>query len=278
LLACRCAYCSIVSPHAKAVVTRKARPPRQCIILRVTCSGSGRGVAEVTLRHDLHALPPLFQYAINHKWCFQNPVKKVKIPSDKDAVGIHVLTRSEEIAYFEGARGIPHLYDLGRLMILQGPRPSEVMATRTEHINLNNGTWNIPKSKSTAGKRTLKLVPEARAILARRIGEYSPSGWLFEGRANGTHLTDAQNGHVKTLKKTGLAFVLYDLRHTFATRMAEAGCNIVALAGHSWAHQPEDSQARYVHLSQEHLEAAMLKYGETVAMEASEETKTQSVY
>jgi len=177
-----------------------------------TCDGTGQGVAEVTLRHDLHALSPLFQYAMNHSWCSSKPVEKVKIPSDKDAVRIHVLTPAEEMVYFEAARSVPHIHDLGRLMILQGPRPSEVMQARAEHIDLKNGTWFIPKSKSTAGCRTLKLVPESKAILGARVARI-PSGWLFEGKKKGTHLTDVENGHLRILKKTDLAFVLYDLRH-----------------------------------------------------------------
>jgi len=94
---------------------------------------------------------------------------KVKVPSDKDAVRIHVLTQPEEMQYFTAAAEIPHLYDLGRLMILQGPRPYEVMHARVEHVDFRNGTWFIPISKSMAGRRTLKLVPEALAIMQARV-------------------------------------------------------------------------------------------------------------
>jgi hypothetical protein len=30
------------------------------------CDHTGQGVKEITLRHDLHALSPLFKYGINH--------------------------------------------------------------------------------------------------------------------------------------------------------------------------------------------------------------------
>jgi site-specific recombinase XerD len=58
-------------------------------------------VKEVTLRHDLHALSPLFDYGINHNWCVLNPVAKVKIPSDAEAQRMHVLTPGEETKYFQ---------------------------------------------------------------------------------------------------------------------------------------------------------------------------------
>src|SRR5262249_53755337 len=59
----------------------------------------GMGVKEVSLRHDLHALSPLFKYGVAHNWCRGNPATSEnlkahgsKMPSDADAVRIHVLT------------------------------------------------------------------------------------------------------------------------------------------------------------------------------------------
>ena len=48
-------------------------------------------VREITIRHDLHALSKAFGYWIDHNWARENPVRGVDIPSDKDAVRIHVL-------------------------------------------------------------------------------------------------------------------------------------------------------------------------------------------
>jgi hypothetical protein len=79
-------------------------------------------VREITIRHDLHALSKAFGYFVDHNWARENPVKGVEIPSDKDAVRIHVLSAAEEALYFEAARRFPALYDLGRLMLNQGCR------------------------------------------------------------------------------------------------------------------------------------------------------------
>jgi len=57
-------------------------------------------VREVTVRHDLHALSLLFQYGRKHNWCKANVVDEIEIPSDSDAVRMHVLTVAEEVAYF----------------------------------------------------------------------------------------------------------------------------------------------------------------------------------
>jgi len=67
-----------------------------------------------------------FQYAMKQHWSRDNPIANVEIPSDAEAVRIHVLTNGEEKLYFATAAKHRDLYDLGRLMINQGMRPEEV--------------------------------------------------------------------------------------------------------------------------------------------------------
>lgn len=274
----------------------------------------GMKIKEVSLRHDLHALSPLFQYGIAHNWCRQNPVTSknlklhgAKMPSDADAVRIHVMTPAEERIYFDTClrppervtvKSKPHvqtrkgkrvaisayeysklstreyrdLHDVARLILMQGARPAEVMQARVEHIDLEQGKWFIPKSKSASGKRILRLTAEARSILASRIARASESGWIFPGKRPGTQLMDIEHAHQAILNATGLAFVIYDLRHTFATRFYEATRDVEALRkvlGHSNLR----SIQKYVHVSQEHVDAAMRLYEATLSETQKEPAK-----
>src|SRR5215468_5462657 len=84
------------------------------------------GVRDVTLRHDLHALSKFMRWAARMNYAPpENPVRLVKIPSDADAVRIHVITDAEELAYFRYAMG--DVRDLAHLMLEQGMRPEEVL-------------------------------------------------------------------------------------------------------------------------------------------------------
>jgi site-specific recombinase XerD len=253
------------------------------------CDQSGDGVREITLRHDLHALSPLFKYGMTHGWCTANPVKGVKIPSDAEAMRIHVVSPAEEALYFatcrrlagrllaEGnsakgkaiwakqraAAAFEALHDLGRLMLLQGPRPSEVMSTRVEHIDLEDREWEISDGKSRAARRVLDLTPEARGILEKR-SMTARDGFLFPGRKHGTPLSDIENVHRRVLEESGLAFVVYDFRHSFATRFAEAtGGDVVALAA-ILGHANLRTVMRYVHISREHRRNQMRRFVEAV--------------
>ncbi len=239
-------------------------------------------VREVTIRHDLHALSKFFQYAVKHNWCRDNPVRKAEIPSDARAVRMHVLTAVEVATYFKAAQRFPNLYDLGRLMLNQGCRPDELMSLHQVDIDLAKGQLRITAGKTTAARRTLKLTVESKSILARRM---DGATWIFKGKCAGEHLTKLNSSHEKVLDRINpcascggmlvdhkgktctyerahvLEFVLYDLRHTFATRMVEAGCSLPALAailGHSGLRMV----MRYVHPQQEHKDAAMQRYEE----------------
>jgi integrase len=181
-----------------------------------------------------------------------------------------VLTPAEEMRYFEAARKYPALYDLGRIMILQGPRPDEVMRARVSDVSGNE--WTIRNGKSKSARRTLVLTTEAKAILEARAMAAGPSGWLFPGKKKDTHLSKLNGSHEKVLDalnpegtppEADLRFVMYDLRHTFATRMAAAGVPLSTLAkilGHSSLRMV----MKYVHPTAGDVAAAMKLFESTI--------------
>jgi integrase len=223
------------------------------------------GVRDVTLRHDLHALSVFYRkYAIRKKLSQVNPVDQVSKPSDKDAVRIHIVTPEEEDRYFAFAKGT--LYDVARLILLQGPRPEEVLASRPENILENQELWRIPGGKSRAAKRDLPLTAEAFGILKARKTKHERTGWLFpSSRIKGGHVTKLNAQHDRVCLEAGVSFVLYDLRHTFATRqLTENGADVAtvaALMGHA---SPTIVLKHYAHPTAGAKQAAMKKYEELV--------------
>jgi len=236
------------------------------------------GVKDVTIRHDLHALSTGYRYFLSHEWARDNPVEKVKIPSDKDAQRIHVVTPEEERIYFAAARrvgegrgwrgGLGALYDVARIILLQGCRPDEVMRMHALEVDLNRNQFRITWSKSQAGKRTLEMAPETREILARRIIQ-NPQGFLFPGSRPGRHLTKLNGPHNRILEETGLNFVLYDFKHTFATRKILDGMAppvLSVILGHSGF----QTLQRYVHISPEAAARVTREHHEREQAEARE--------
>lgn len=243
-------------------------------------------VREITLRHDLHALSKAFRYFIDHNWARDNPVRGVEIPSDKDAVRMHVLTTSEEMLYFDDAKRFPALYDLGRLMLNQGCRPEEILALKISDIDLERPRLTIREGKSKAARRQLRLTAESREICAKQI-RHAKSEWLFPGKAPGTRVAKLNGRHNDVLdalatcqcshlrkhhmkdkcpcgcsgfrEASRLGFVIYDFRHTFATRAAEAGMPVATLAA-ILGHADLRSVMKYVHVRQESQDREMERF------------------
>lgn len=246
-------------------------------------------VREITLRHDLHALSLLFQYADKHNWARTNPVRQVSIPSDANAVRINVLSPAQERAYFDAclslmhdsrrekrtkeARGLQDLYDLHTLMLHQGCRPEELRELEQRQVDLVGQKFTIISGKSKAARRTLRSALASVPIFVRRLTV--PGRWVFPSqKVAGGHIGTAQRLHAAVVKKSGVRCVPYDFRHTCATRWAEAGVDIAAIA--AWlGHANLRSVQKYIHPSQQHLDEAMLRYDRARAEAEAERRKDE---
>jgi integrase len=259
-------------------------------------------VKDVTIRHDLHALSLAFQYFIDHNWARRNPVEAEDIPSDADAVRMNILTPEEERLYFSEAWTHAALHDVGRIMIQQGCRPDEVLNLQVPDVDLERKSFKIRQGKSRAARRTLLMTPEVFEILKRRVKE-AKWPWLFPGEAAGQRLQKLNGPHERVLDRLAvcrcthpkkqhnggdrrhctchcgcgqfeeverLTCVIYDFRHTFATRKAEQGMPLATLAA-ILGHANIRSIMKYVHVTQEAMDRAMEQYGQDQLAEESKE-------
>lgn len=224
------------------------------------------GVREVTLRHDYFALSGFFRWAIKKRYARENPVRQTKAPSDLGAIRGHVLTAEEEKKYFKAALKYRNLYDVARLILNLGCRPGELYPLRKADVDLMAGTLRIRDGKSQAAKRTITLTPEAIKILAGRLS--GDSEWVFPSKRGRRPILRVNNAHDRVLAETGLRFVLYDLRHTWATRMHALNCplgTISKMLGHG-----KDSLrliTRYAHPTQEEMDFYTAKYAASMPKE-----------
>jgi integrase len=226
-------------------------------------------IRDVTLRHDLHALSTFFQYAAKQQWSRENPVRTVSIPSDAKAVRIHVVTPAEEREYFRRAKKYRNLQDLGRIILNQGLRPEEALRMRREDVDLRRGQLYIREGKTPAARRTLDLTKESKNILRRRLK--GNSDWVFpSSRLPGQHVQKLNGAHNKIcaadekLGRKALNFVIYDFRHTFATRIGEAGVDLATVAA-ILGHNSIRIVQRYVHPTADHKRKAMRTFERQLA-------------
>ena len=176
---------------------------------------------------------------------------------------MRVLTPEEVEKYLQNAD--EDLHDFACVMYETGMRPDEVYRLDKNHFYPEERYIHNPFGKTKAAKRDVPLTARAFQILKRQAAE-TPNGWLFWVRRKKTK--NENLGRVGSLRKghDGLVaqlflesrFVLYDFRHSFATRMVQAGCDLPTLSA-LLGHTKIQMTMRYVHPAQEQKRSAMDK-------------------
>jgi integrase len=165
-----------------------------------------------------------------------------------------VVTREEEALYLASAGEL--MADVAVVLIDTGLRPEENFRLRWESVSWTNGqqgTLQVTHGKTAAARRMLPLSPRIRLLLEKRwqASDRPAEGWVWAAATQSGHIEPStiKKQHNRALRLSGVRpFVVYTLRHTFLTRLGEAGCDawtLARIAGHSSI----AISARYVHPS-----------------------------
>ncbi len=134
------------------------------------------------------------------------------------------------------------------MLLLTGMRSGEAKSLTRGHVDLMNNTITVGRAKTSNGTgRTIPINDDLGAILAAhrqwfkdRFGEAKTDQHLFPwGKPlpsdPSRHATDITLGWDQLRNATGVRCRLHDLRHTYATKLAENGVSestMLALMGH----------------------------------------------
>jgi integrase len=176
----------------------------------------------------------------------------------------HVLTYEEEAKVL--ATLTPRVLLRVLLALDAGLARQEITALRKNHINLEERTLTSWRQK-TRRERTIPLTRRLHAALREATATITPDTRLQQW--GGKEVKKGTDFLKKLWPRVGFHFRFHDLRHTFATRAAEATSNpfvVAELLGHSQSHiifyrgaaVPQVTR-RYVHPSLEELRAAIHK-------------------
>jgi integrase len=243
-------------------------------------SRRGQTYSPTTVKKLMHLCSGILQMAVDEQLVDFNAArslnKGVKKLLREPPRRQRFLSLEEEDALFEALSGKrEHLKPLTRAALLTGMRKGELLAVRREHVNLGAtpktfrvttgetktappGWLFIPKSKNGLARviPLSKRAQELFRLLLSSCGAYVFSSPWTEGR-----LVQIKNGFAGAVKDARLGdFHFHDLRHTFATRAADAGALSVAIRD-ILGHKPKNMTEGYTHATPE----AMVKAVELVA-------------
>jgi integrase len=218
-----------------------------------------RIISAATVNRSLATLRKLLRLA--HEWRLIDRVPRIRLlPGERNRE--FILTHAQERLYLEMAP--PPLQDVATLVLDTGQRIGEALALEWADIHLEPasgakfGYLHVRDGKSRFARRNVPLTVRVRAMLENRKGQ-SKSPWVFAESAT-EPMRNSSLDHLhrelrETLKMPG-EFVLHSLRHTYGTRLGEAGADaftIMRLMGHSSVTVSQ----RYVHPTPEASERAV---------------------
>lgn len=186
-----------------------------------------------TINRELACLKHIYTIAVKNGRAISNPVKEVKLLREDNQI-TNVLSRDDE--EFLLANSAPHIQRVVVCALETGMRLGEILGLQWDQVDLSRRLIRVTKTK-TGRSREIDITDRLLGVLkqARRQGI---SGHVFRGLDN-LPILSVKEGYKNALKRAGLEdknYRFHDLRHTFATRLVEAGADLITvqeLLGHS---------------------------------------------
>jgi integrase len=225
---------------------------------RQSVSTHKKPISPATVNRELSTLRRLLRMA--HEWRELDRLPRVKLLRGEGSREF-VLSVDIEPKYLEALPAA--MRDIAAVLIDTGLRVGEALKLEWGAVNLRQspGSITVRAADSKNSKaRTVSLTPRAHKILN---GRRERSGLVFR-KDDGSPLyhtwLDQQHAAVRTAMKLPEEFVLHSLRHTFGTRLGEAGADaftIMKLMGHSTVTVSQ----KYVHPTSDAMKAAIERMG-----------------
>ncbi len=210
------------------------------------------GVAPATINRELAAMKKAFNLAIREwEWCRENPVSRVSMEKEANARD-RWLTHEEE-ARVLGASP-PWLGELVQFALHTGMRLGEILALTWRGVDLFRNTVTVFRSKN-GRRRTIPLNQTARTLLKTKAKvRASHTEHVFQSEAH-TPLdpNNVRRAFRRAVEQAEIDELhVHDLRHTFATRLVQAGVDLYKVQ-RLLGHQSPVMTQRYAHHSPESL-------------------------
>jgi integrase len=223
------------------------RPAR---LAEYKASRRAHGIAPKTLNDELGLLGHAYKLAIMEwEWATENPVLKIAKEKVRNCIERWLTTEEEHRLL---AVSPFWLQEIIVFALHTGMRRGEILKLQWSHVDLVRRTLTILEQKNGA-RDTLPVNDTAMEVLqARAAVRTSSTETVFLNGAG--HAREARNllrAFYPAMRKAGITrFRFHDLRHTFATRLIQAGVDVytvqklgrwktIAMVQRYAHHQPE---------------------------------------
>ncbi len=213
-----------------------------------------------TVNRELSILSAILTLAVDDELIPTNPCRRVR-PLRMDNTRSRYLSKDEEARLLASLEGEEWLLNIVIMAIHTGMRRGEIFNLSWFDVDFARGIVHVRNTK-TNKDRVVPMNATVRGMLERQP---KASAYVFPSPKTGGRLVDVKRKFDEARKAAGIAdFRFHDLRHTAATRLADAGVNVVVIA-EILGHGDIRTTKRYSHAMDEAKREAVEKLAETGA-------------
>jgi integrase len=252
--------CRVLVEKFKGKLLRQITSPvienfKQELLATKTKHGQKRSPA--TVNRHLSALSKIFSLAVDSELVESNPclrVRKLKPNNQR----VRVLSSEEEAKLFAALGENELVKNIVQVALHTGLRRGEIFNLKWFDVDFNRNLIQIRESKS--GKKRLVPMNETMRNLLGNLKRKSE--FVFPSPKTGGRLDNIKRSFRRAVDEAEIKdFRFHDLRHTAATRMADAGADaftLMKILGHSDIRMT----SRYTHATDAALRRAVAKLDE----------------
>lgn len=199
-------------------------------------------VTDTTINRDLEALRHILFWAADEGFLLANPLARMRLVPERRKPRAVLALEGEALLL---AAAAPHLRSIIIAALDSGMRRGELLQERWEHIDWGRKLLSVTRSKTAGGEgREIPLTDRLTSLL---LASRRDEGLVFTFEGNPIH--QVKTAWKAAIRRAGIRYCrFHDLRHTFNTRLMEAGVMQEirkALMGHS---SGEDVNSIYTHV------------------------------
>jgi integrase len=216
-------------------------------------------LAPSSLARELGLIKTFCAWLARNWYIASSPAEHLQTNLPRKSAG-RALTYAEELAVLSCCTDRIRAKLL--LSIDAGLRRGECNATRANHLNLSQGTITTFSTK-TRNFRTIPLTPRLQNALDTIATGLAGDALLFA--FGGREVKKGADVLKRIRNKSRVNFRFHDLRHTFATRLAEVATN-PAIVRDLLGHSPRTTTDLYIHPPMQECAEAILLMAERTAL------------
>ncbi len=212
-------------------------------------------VSDATVNRELACLKTMMNKAVEWGKIEANPTARVK--KFKESPGRErILTAAEAQRLIEASS--PGLRPVLIVALNTGMRRNEILSLKWQSIDFARGFILIETSKSGKPRR----VPMNAAVEEALRGLPRLAEFVFYNPETKSYIRDVKRAFAGACERAEIKGLrLHDLRHTAASKMIEAGVDLVTVSK-ILGHASIQMTMRYSHPTPENMKLAVLKLGE----------------